>query len=716
MKITIYFILFILLAGCTGKKPDVEKMENLKDVSYNVDGAGEVLLTKTYEYDDGNSSKKSEVVSKSNDENLLKGYEAIPSFNKNDIENVTLKQNKDRKKAKILVKKGSVKVSVESIPVNEFVDLIFGNVLQLNYTVAKEVESIKNPVTLNMSESQSKQEVFDTISKILSLEGIDIKKENGTFFISAGKQAAEIKKDIFIGYGRKVDSHIPDDKEIIQLFPYSYIAPRKAIEFINFSGIDTGHVSYSFPSGHIGMLKGKAGDIKKAINVIELVDRPYLEGKVSFLVEFKNIEVDDFKERMKGIYDVNGIPLANVPNELGIVMSAIPELNSLLVISPKQEWVDMLMFWKNKLDRQSEMSPDPKFYTYKVQNRKADELAEALNSVINIKLAALGSKKPEIEVSGEIKSSKANVKNIGKPAGASNYSIKADLSTNMLMMQLLPAEYREVLPLIETLDVLPLQVLIEVTLAEVTLTDTFSLGFEYALQNNAALGSSVSTLPGDAITAAFGGRGFGATYASKNLDIVMNAYAEDKLLSILSKPKILILNNETGSMNVGTQIPVVSSETSANDISGATPSILRNIEYRNTGVQVGLTPTINSNGVLTLNINLVLSEAQLNDTSTIDSPLIVNRALSTALILKNGETVLLGGLIAKNKSSTESGVPLLRDIPWLGSLFQAQSEKITKTELIMLIKPNIIQKPDELGIKTKKYRLLLELLDQYSLL
>lgn len=712
MKITIiYSIFLILLTGCTQIEPTTAKKDKLKDVSYSVDEDGDVKLTKTYKDKEGKSTQKVESVSKPSNK---KGYEDIPDFTRNNIKDVTLKQNREKREAKIMVNRGMVKVSVESIPVDEFIDLMFGSVLKLNYTATKEVRGIKNPITLNMSEEQSKQEVFEIVSKLLSFEGIDIKRESGTLFISAGKEVEIKTEDTHIGYGRKIGKNISDDKQIIQLVPYKYITPRRAIEFINFSGIDTTHVSYRFPSDNIGMLKGKAGDVRKAINIIELVDRPYLEGKIPVLIQLENIESDSFSKQMKEIFNVNGVPVTDKPSGLGIVLSVIPDINSLLVISPKQEWIDMLMFWKNKLDNKSKLSPNPRFYTYKVKNRKADELAEALNAIVDMKF----SKKSSTIVKNSSKTQGSKAKSSAKTNAmdTTNYSIQADLPTNTLMMQMLPAEYRELLPIIDTLDALPLQVLTEVTLAEVTLTDTFSLGFEHALKNNTALGASALTATSSAaLTAAFGGTGFGATYSSKNLDTVMNSFAEDKLLSILSKPKILILNNETGNINVGTQIPIITSETSADDIGGSTPTINRNITYQNTGVQVGLSPTINSNGILTMSITLTLSEAQLNDTSGIDSPLIVNRTLSTALTLKNGETVMLGGLISKNKSTTDGGVPLLMDIPFLGSLFQSQSEKIVKTELIMLIRPSIIQTPVEMSEKTRKYRSLLKMLDKYSL-
>ena len=708
-KNTIYLILLILFTGCVQPSPN---NETLSDVSYIVDEKGELSLRKTYINKDGNIT-----FSKTKEINEEKGYEKIPSFKKNNLEDITLKEKENRKKDKIVLKKGKVKISVESIPVDEFIDLVFGNVLKLNYTVTEQVRGMKNPITLNMSEVQAKQQVFDVVSKLLSFEGIEVKKENGILFISSGKSV--IKKDInsYIGYGKKVSKKILDTQDIVQFIPFEYISPTQATNLLKYAGVSR-TVGYMYPSGNVSMMKGKAGEIRKAIEIIKLLDRPYLEGKTPYLVEFKNIEVSDFMTTIKTIFSSNGVPVSDKPDQPGLLMNPIAELNSLLVVSSKQEWFDMLLFWKNKLDVKSEISLEPRFYTYKVKNRKADELAEALNSVVEIKLSSMKNKNRINKSSNKVKkSNKSNKKEELKNNDLQliDHSIKADLRTNILMMQMLPSEYRELLPLIETLDALPLQVLTEVTLAEVTLTDTFNLGFEYTLKNNAALGSSTEIPLSDIVTSAFGGSGFAATYGSKNLEAVINAYAENKLLSILSKPKMLILNNMTGTISVGTQVPVITSETSAADLGGVTPSINRNITYQNTGVQVGLTPTINSNGILTMNINLVLSEAQLNSTSSIDSPLIVNRSLATSLTLKHGETVLLGGLIAKNKSTTDSGVPILMDIPWLGSLFKSKSDKIVKTELIMLIRPSIIQNPVQLSEKTRKYRSLLKLLDKYSL-
>jgi general secretion pathway protein D len=289
-------------------------------------------------------------------------------------------------------------------------------------------------------------------------------------------------------------------------------------------------------------------------------------------------------------------------------------------------------------------------------------------------------------------------------------TVTADKDTNILMLKLRPKHYKILLPFIEELDKLPLQTLVEVTVAEVTMTDTFSLGFEYAITNES------KNLPKALLNITGGGSGLGVVFQGNYLDATINAFAEKQLLNIVSRPKILILNNSTGNINVGTQVPIITSETSASDLnSGTTPSINRNISYRNTGIVLGLTPTINSNGILTMNISINLSEAQLNDTSGIDSPLIVNRTLDTTAVIKSGDTILIGGLISENKSTSKGGIPGLKDIPFIGDIFASNSKKTTKTELIMLIRPIIIKTAQEIDSETYKFKQLMQVLNTADL-
>jgi len=701
----------VLFTGCqlepqAPKKDVTLSIEELQDAHYKVDKQGDVVLQTEYEHFDKDTNTTKKILKQ---ENITKqkGYERVPVFDKGYKKQLSLKG----KKHKIFsVKGGKVKVSVESIPLNEFIDLTLGSVLKLNYTLNEDVKKMNNAVTLNMTEPQKSSKFFKVVKKILLLNGVSIKDENGLLFIYKSNQSNSktIANDVYIGYGRSIPKYLDDEKDVMLFVPYNYIKPNLAATIVHQSGIN--NIKFYYLIDGIQTIKAKAEVARKALKIINLIDKPYLEGKTPYLINLNNIEVDEFIPKIEQIFLLNGINIVKMPSQGGIVMMPIKELNSLYIITPKKEWLDMLLYWKKKLDVDSEAEEEPQLYIYHVKNRKADELATAVKEVLGLtKTKHTTDMTKKKSVAGEIKNKKTTLTEKESVSNAFlisrvNYTptVTADLDTNILMMKLTPKHYKVILSFIKELDRLPLQTLVEVTVAEVDMTDTFSLGFEYAIRNK---GLGIDHL----LNVSGGGSGLGIVFKSDKIDATVNAFAEKKLLDIVSKPKLLILNNSTGSINVGTQIPIITSETSATDISsGITPSINRNISYRTTGINVGLTPTINSNGVLTMQININLSEAQLNDTSGIDSPLIVNRELSTAAVIHSGDTILIGGLISHNKSRTKGGIPYLKDIPYIGGIFAAQSHKTTKTELIMLIHPVIIQTPQSLNNETKRFKTLLD--------
>lgn len=712
MKInyTVFLIAFILFTGCNGgitpnpnKKNTEPPIDQLNDVHYEVNKEGNLVLKKEYQTVDKKTKNK---ISKT----VTKEYERVPVFDRGYKKQLSLKGEKKRS---FSVKGGKVKVSVESIPLNEFIDLTLGSVLKLNYTLDDKTKKMRNPVTLNMTEAQNAKEFFEVVKKILSLNGVGIKDESGMLFVYKQSKNASpgSMNDIYIGYGRTLPSNLDDDREVMLFVPYYYIKPSNTVNILRQAGVT--NIKFYYYINGIQTMRAKAGAIRKALQLIDLLDRPYLEGKTPYLIHLENIDVEKFVPQMKKIFKLNNVNVTDSPSQGGIVMMPIKELNSLYIITPKREWLKMILYWKDKLDVVSEVKEEPRLYIYHVKNRKADELASAVKEVLG--LTKSKSKTDVVKknnVAGEVKKKKTTV---AKQESASNAfmisrvnytpTVTADLDTNILMMKLTPKHYKILLPFIKELDKLPLQTLVEVTVAEVDMTDTFSLGFEYAIRNRGLDIDNILNITG-------GGSGLGIVFNSSKIDATVNAFAEKKLLDIVSRPKLLILNNTTGNINVGTQVPIITSETSATDLGGgATPTINRNISYRTTGIVLGLTPTINSNGVLTMNISINLSEAQTNDTSGIDSPLIVNRKLDTVAVIHSGDTILIGGLISVNKSKTKGGVPYLKDIPYIGGMFANYSHKNTKTELIMLIRPIIIETPEKISQETGNFKKLLEYID-----
>ena len=183
----------------------------------------------------------------------------------------------------------------------------------------------------------------------------------------------------------------------------------------------------------------------------------------------------------------------------------------------------------------------------------------------------------------------------------------------------------------------------------------------------------------------------------------MNAFAQQNKVNILSTPRIMVLDNQTATLNVGSQVPILGGQTTTSTVEGSTVNA-QVVSYVTTGITVSVTPTINTEGLLTLQISVTDSQAVPNSTSSINSPLITNDSLSTSIVATTSETILLGGMMSDSVTDSKSKVPLLGDIPLLGNLFKTRSKDKTKTELIIMLTPKILTSGDEAARITNEIR------------
>ena len=304
-------IVIVVFSGCQGMpKPsnetaDEPPVSELHDFHLDVKKNGDVILQKQYEHFDKETNTTKKVATQ---ENITqnKGYERVPVFDKGYKKQLSLKGKKQRKYS---VKGGKVKVSVESIPMNEFIDLVFGSLLKLNYTLSEDVKKMTNPVTLNMTEPQKASQFFEVVKKILSLNGVKVKDENGILFLSRLNQKNSlITQDVYIGYGRLLPDILNEDKKIILFVPYFYVDPKYTLKIVRESGIKKVYFSKMF--GNMQMLMGTKSDIVKTLQIINMIDRPYNKGKIPYLIYFDNINANIFFKNMLNILKINGIRIS----------------------------------------------------------------------------------------------------------------------------------------------------------------------------------------------------------------------------------------------------------------------------------------------------------------------------------------------------------------------------------------------------------------------
>lgn len=282
-----------------------------------------------------------------------------------------------------------------------------------------------------------------------------------------------------------------------------------------------------------------------------------------------------------------------------------------------------------------------------------------------------------------------------------NIRIVADPPNNALIITAKAQEYKEIEAVIKELDVLPLQVLIDATIAEVVLTDNLKYGIKWYFQQGSNAGILRGIIDDYAEKAISAAQGYSFSYvmAGKDLRVLLQAQADKGKVNMLSAPSLMVLNNQEASMRVGDQVPILTGQ--YGNFTGGSSTITGNpvyssfnsVQYRDTGVLLNVRPRVNSGGLVNMDIIQTVSNVKpqpSGDTQQIASPTIAQRQIKSTVAVQNGETLVLGGLIRENTSTTKSGIPLLYELPIIGDLFGATDMASERTELVVLLTPRIV--------------------------
>ena len=584
-------------------------------------------------------------------------------------------------------KNGKIKISVENMPLNKFIDFVFGETLKESYFVDNRVKNRSDLVSIRMEKPVDKKKFLSIIYDILSRYNVSISNKNGTLFIVPGRTYKQELVSKFV-VGRTGYSDFSNNEYIAAIIPFYYVNPSSFTAIIKNLSLSKDAQIAVIPGTNSVIIIDEAKNIKKAIKLINLFDRITFVHKKAIIIRLDYIGVDKFTERLKSVLPLEGIPISTRLTNPGIILVPLQEINSIFIIASKDKWIDVVRFWKSKLDTVEALGNKPRFFVYYPKNRRAEDLMKVFTQVGK---SVISSKKAPTQ--------SAFLSN--------NAKVVVDNGRNALIIVAPPEEYKQIKNVLDKIDTLPKEVLVNVTIAEITLTKNLQYGVEWYLQHNGKYSGILTTVGG--LSLGSGGLNYSLITDTQKFKAFLNMYAHKNLINVISSPRLVVLDNHEATINVGTQVPTVTSETNSSNIqTEGTTSLLRTIQYRNTGVILHIRPTINSGGILTLDISQEVSEPQVNDTSKIDSPLILDRSIQTSVVLKSGTTLLLGGLIKNNKSSTVSKVPLLGDIPLLGELFKTTSTGNTKTELIIEITPYIISNMGEARNKTVAFESLIK--------
>ena len=400
-----------------------------------------------------------------------------------------------------------------------------------------------------------------------------------------------------------------------------------------------------------------------------------------------------------------------------MVLLALQGVDKVIVFAMDEPTLDHVEAWAVALDASRKDSIEEAVFTYEVRNTQAEELVETLNQMLGAGVGAAPARPLREDRARDARGEGGESRGDGREtrrdteqpraAGQAGGRIVVDRNRNMLLFRGSGKEWAEIRRVIERLDRAVPSVLIEVLIAEVTLADEERTGFEFLIRG--ALGSRGLTagtreLAGGGLGIAAGGLSFTLDSAGETR-AVLNLFYKDNRVVIRSRPRLLVKSGETASIDVGNEIPVVTRTTDSDQVVEGTTNVLQEVSYRKTGVQLEIKPLVQANGLVDLAISQQLSEALPSaDTSLSGSPTILNRRISTSLTLRDGGSLLMGGLISGNQSGGTTGVPVLGQLPVLGRLFRTDAVQEDRTELMIMVTPYVIADHEEGWELTRRIR------------
>ncbi len=428
----------------------------------------------------------------------------------------------------------------------------------------------------------------------------------------------------------------------------------------------------------------------------------------------------------------------------------IERINAIIVVTPRRAYLEEVRYWIEQLDRPNNDGAQAQLFVYKVRNGSADHLAELLNGIFGGTPGTTGATgatgatgvapglAARTAVTGGIGGAFGTPnrgfgqtggfgaggfgsggfggggfggggfgvgQNLGQGVGqggpgvtsvtlGGGVRVMADRINNALLVHATAAEYERIEKTLLRLDVQRAQVLIEASIVEVSLGDDLKYGLQWAFRGGVGGGRSgqgvISTAAGGELGGALSGFSYTLSNAAGNITAVLNALAAKSKLKVISSPSLMVLDNHTASIAVGDQQPI-----KTGTVTNGNVTIGENIQYKDTGVMLNVTPSVNAGDLVTLDIQQSITDVGADIDAATGQRAFLQRQINSRVAVRSGETLVLGGLIKDSNSSSRSGVPILSSIPVLGALFGTHSDTANRTELLVVFTPRVLRTDDD---------------------
>ena len=634
-----------------------------------------------------------------------------------------------------------VTLKFDNADIYDVLQVVLGDILKLDYIIDP---SVQGRITLKSTGAISMADIFSALETALSTSNIAIVRQGKTYKVL--RDAAAVR-DSLSGQGVGAGS------VVMQIIPLRFVQANQLVNTLrNFVGPQAA-ITNDPANKHL-IVADRQANVDKIVDMVKTLDVDYFNHVQIKLLPLEHAEANDMAKEIDGLFKTSGLFNWAGTDANKVYVLPVVRMNALLVATANDKLMQAAEQWTKTLDAEPRNGLGAYVHVYPVVNSNAQHLSSILQQLFG------GAAAPAASNSGASTLPSANSSAFGSSsaggggaggllggsgggsaAGAAaagttrtiergsnvpgtpgstgagtglggSVQVIADDVTNSLIIRASAQDYQQIRKVLERLDSVPRQVLIQVMVAEVTLTDTLQYGVEWwlksALSRNGkswpgfvglegAIKPSVSSVNGATPTVSGNASGLNyAVFGSAGQVIgMLNLLGQDTDVNILSTPHVLASDGKIAKVEVGDEIPVitqtVSTPSSGGLLSGSSFSTSNSVQYRPTGILLEVKPSITASGNVSLSIAQEVSSLG-NSVSTGGSeyPSFSKRKVTTDVTIENGKTIMLAGLIQSKGNNTSTGLPGFKDIPILGGLFGSTKKVRDKTELLITITPYIV--------------------------
>lgn len=593
-----------------------------------------------------------------------------------------------------LLEPRDVQVSLPPQPVPQFIDTVFGELLRVPYAMGPGVAERRDIIALRGPDVMPNTRLFTMAQMSLAQYGLAVViDESGVQILDdtvlSGRSPSFIRA--------RTNPEVPaPSRPVMQFFAVSTLDAEALVPILEQAYPNRGSVRFTAQADTNSILiSGSARDVAAATAVLRELDQPHFVNGQIARVEPIFLSVEQLAQEVSSALIAEGYRIQNPLEARGgsLLMLPLPNSSQVLIFSVDERLFERALHWVRTLDTASALGDGEGFFVYTAQNMSAEELG-ALISQSSSSEPAPTITPPEVAVR------RVNGAPVGARAPApvqSGNGVTVDASGNRILFRGTSSEYQRLRQMLVQLDQPPRQVLIELTIAEVTLTDETRFGVEWFLEQTITDGTlSVSTEGGSVRQP--GGLGAVAThiFSRGSVEAALNAFASNRNLNILSTPRVFTRSGRAAEILVGTDVPIITSQRASDNQSGGDTDVLQTVQYRQTGIILNVRPVVYGDDHIDISLYQEVSSQQPNTSAAIASPLILNRSVSTQISLQEGMTAVIGGLMQDTYARDQRGVPGLKDIPLIGAAFRSEEVTGEKVELVLLLTPYIVRDDEDI--------------------